>query len=179
MSSYDYVSQSQYAGNRPLIQDFGEGIMNSVTGNLDYQRELESMGYQNAFSAEQARLSRDWSSREAELTRQFNSAEARLNREWQEMMSNTSYQRMVQDMQKAGLNPYLAYSQGGASTPVGSSASSTNPSSATAQATNTKSNAKAGQAVNTLINGLFKIAGTAIGLSGTAVAGKTTIKGFG
>lgn len=39
------------------------------------------------------------------------------NRQWMEDMSNTSYQRAVKDMQSAGLNPMLAYSQGGASTP--------------------------------------------------------------
>lgn len=54
---------------------------------------------------------------------QYNSAEAASNRSFQERMSNTSYQRAMADMQKAGLNPMLAYSNGGASVPTGSMAS--------------------------------------------------------
>lgn len=38
-------------------------------------------------------------------------------RKWMEAMSDSAYQRAVKDMQKAGLSPMLAYSQGGAHVP--------------------------------------------------------------
>lgn len=62
----------------------------------------------------------------------YNAMEAQKNRDWQEYMSNTSYQRAVKDMVKAGINPILAASNGGAGTGTGSAASASMPSSALA-----------------------------------------------
>lgn len=52
-----------------------------------------------------------------------NKTNIQLGREqmaFQERMSNSAYQRARTDMEAAGFNPMLAYSQGGASSPVGS-----------------------------------------------------------
>lgn len=44
-----------------------------------------------------------------------NRREAEKNREWNERMAGSNYQRMMQDMEKAGLNPILGMSSGGSS----------------------------------------------------------------
>lgn len=52
---------------------------------------------------------------------------AQKQMDFQERMSNSAYQRAIADMKAAGLNPALAYQNGGASAPTGAMATLTAP----------------------------------------------------
>ncbi len=53
----------------------------------------------------------------------FQAKWAKNQMDFQEKMSNSAYERAMADMRRSGLNPILAYKQGGASTPSGASVS--------------------------------------------------------
>lgn len=59
-----------------------------------------------------------------EHAQKYNSNEAQKNRDFQELMSNTQYQRAANDLRNAGLNPWLVMQNLTASTPSGSQATS-------------------------------------------------------
>lgn len=99
---------------------FGQ-IMQGAFGGM---REDVNMLWQHDRAESSAATARQSDERAMERTMNFNSAEALANRNFQERMSNTQYQRGTADMMAAGINPMLAFHQGGASSPSGGQATS-------------------------------------------------------
>lgn len=112
-----------------------------VQAGLDYfgaqqQNQVNSARIlqQQQYNADQAGIQRQWSGDQAVLARRASAKQTRDN--WMRGMtaSSTQYQRGMKDMRAAGLNPILAFKQGGASSPTSSGPSFGTPSSAAATA---------------------------------------------
>ena len=135
-----------------------ESILGNMMENASGISEQQLMQYlQDTMnsSAEQAELNRAFNKAEAEISRNFQASENQKNRDFTEQMANTSYVRAVKDLQAAGLNPILAYQQGGASSPSASSS---------VTASQASYNVGSGDSISDVVNALANLVSSASGI---------------
>lgn len=126
-------------------------------------RSLSGLGVNSAAIAKEDWLRTEQSADNAlyrdivamQYANQFNAEESQKQRDFEERLANTSYQRAVADMKKAGINPIMLMGNGGADVPQGASASSSSRSSNGSSYRH--SPGQESSVVNGLIGGIFQV----------------------
>lgn len=103
----------------------GSGInyfANKELQRLDHEYQANEAQKAREYQSREAQINRDWQTNANKIAMDFNAEQAAAQRAWEEKMRSNAHQVQMEDLRKAGLNPILAASMGGADTPNGASA---------------------------------------------------------
>lgn len=127
----------------PILGGIASGVLGLVGGMqsnaANAKQAANQMAFQEGQTQQQMDFGREMAGRQEDFQRSSIANQEAFQREtmssaqdYATRMSNTSYQRGMADMRAAGLNPMLAYGQGGATAPTSAAPSGASSSGATA-----------------------------------------------
>lgn len=157
----DYSSMYSASPATSFTGDLERSWLSTLMGTADAERDDWLRGEQSANNA----FVRDMMKLQEQNI--FSAQQSQIDRDFQERMSSTAYQRAVADMKASGLNPVLAFQQGGASTPSGSAAHSSSGGSSPGQGARPRDNST-----------LVKFIGSLFGVIGNLIAGSLSNESY-
>lgn len=164
---------SSDGGSSSPDYSFLEGLFASVGAENEKNRVYNSaeaaLGRQ--FNAEEAAKARQFSAEEADKARRFSADEAERARQYNTSMANTAYQRSVEDLKAAGLNPILAATGLSGNTPSSPIGSSSSAQSFSASGSSASYNSGGGDTISSILSSV----GSLMASGGSLISSITSI----